>query len=97
MLLTSANVNEIIAYYYGKIADVVEAALVSLPPEVSAEVRERGLFLCGGGSAVPGIDKYFYQKLQIPVTVAEEPAYCGILGGGKILDDVRLGAFLTED
>lgn len=95
MLLTSKNINTIIEYYYGRILDVAEAAINSLPSEVSAEIREKGLFLCGGGSSMLGIDNYFYKRLRIPVKVTEEPSYACILGAGKILADKALFEKLT--
>lgn len=95
MLLTSKNINPIIEFYYDKILDVLESILNSLPPEVSAEVRAAGLYIYGGGSLVPGLDKYFYKRLQIPLAIAEEPAYCNILGCGKLLFDNKLMQKLT--
>lgn len=90
MLLSSKNINAIIEYYYSKILDVTESVIKSLTPEVSAEVKERGVFLCGGGSYMPGIEKYFYKRLMIPVRVLPEPSYTLINGAGRILSDSKL-------
>ena len=90
MLLSAKNVNPILEYYYGKIMDAMESVLNSLPPEISAEVSERGVFLCGGGSSVLGLDKFVYKRLQIPVRIADEPSYVTILGAGKILADRKM-------
>lgn len=95
MLLSAKNINSILEYFYGKILDAMEAVLNSLPPEISAEVIERGVCLCGGGSAVLGLDKFIYRRLQIPVKIANEPAYTTILGAGKILADKKMFEKLT--
>lgn len=95
MLLTSKNINAILEYYYGKILDVTESVIKSLPPEVSGDVKEKGIFLCGGASNVPGLDKFFYKKLLIPVKVVTEPMYSCILGAGKIISDSKLLNKLT--
>lgn len=95
MLLTSKSINSIIEYYYGKILDVVEATVNSLPPEISGDIRERGIVLCGGGSGVLGLDKFFYKRLSIPVKVISEPMYTCILGAGKVIADNKLFNKLT--
>ena len=90
MLLSAKSINHILEYYYGKIIDAMEAALNSLPPEISADVSERGIYLCGGASSVLGLDKFIYKRLQIPVKISQEPSYTPILGAGKILGDRKL-------
>ncbi|NLK17209.1 MAG: rod shape-determining protein [Clostridiales bacterium] len=90
MLLSSKNINPILEYFYGKILDAMEAVLNSLPPEVCAEVSERGAYLCGGASSVLGFDKFAYKRLQIPVKICDEPSYTTILGAGRILADRKL-------
>jgi rod shape-determining protein MreB len=90
ILLSSKNINSILDYYYSKILDVAEASIKALPPEVSGEIKERGVFLCGGASLIPGIDNYFYKRLQIPVKAANEPSYTCITGAGRILSDTKL-------
>ncbi|MDD4003350.1 MAG: rod shape-determining protein [Clostridia bacterium] len=90
MLVTSKNINGIIEYYYQKILDVAEETLKSLPPEISADVMERGIFLCGGGSSVLGIDRFFYKTLKIPVSIVNEPIYTCITGLSKIITDKKM-------
>lgn len=90
MLISSKNINNIIEYYYEKILDVAESMLNALPPEVSADVIDRGIYLCGGGSNVLGIERYFYKRLKIPVIVAKEPYHASIMGAGKIISDKKL-------
>lgn len=95
MLLTAKNINPIIEFYYDKIIDIIESILVTLPPEVSGEVRESGIHLCGSGSLVLGLDKYIYKRLQIAAIIVDEPSYCNILGCGKLLADTKLYQKLT--
>jgi rod shape-determining protein MreB len=90
MLVSSKNVNGIIEYYYRKILDVLAETLKSLPPEISADVVDRGIYLCGGGSSVLGIERYFYKALKIPVNIVNEPAYACVSGLGKIISDKKL-------
>lgn len=73
--------------YYDKIAEVALAVLTKLPPEVSAEIRHAGLYVSGVGADVYGIEKYFSDKFDFKINVADTPEYSVALGGGILLSD----------
>jgi len=87
MLITSQDINMIIDFYLQRITTVIESALASLNPEVSAEIRDKGLILLGETALIPGIDKYFSKKLQVIISVAENPGLTVISGAAKVISD----------
>lgn len=71
-------------------SQVVEAVLSVLertPPELSADISDRGIYMTGGGCLVHGLDKLLQEKTGINVMIAEESVSCVAIGTGKALDD----------
>ncbi len=74
-------------------AQVVEAVLAVLektPPELSADISDRGIYMTGGGCLVHGLDKLLQEKTGINVMIAEESVSCVAIGTGKALDDPEM-------
>ncbi len=74
-------------------AQVVEAVLSILertPPELSADISDRGIYMTGGGCLVHGLDKLLQEKTGINVMIAEESVSCVAIGTGKALDDPEM-------
>ena len=72
---------------------VIEAVLGVLektPPELSADISDRGIYMTGGGCLVYGFDKLIEHKTGIPVMIAEESVSCVAIGTGKALDDENM-------
>jgi len=72
------------------ILDVVHSVLESTPPELSADISERGIYLTGGGSLIEGLDKVIEGKTGIHVMIANDPISCVALGTGKALDNLDI-------
>ena len=85
MVLTSRMIYDILEYCYGNIVEKVSDVLATLPSEVAGDVSRRGIYLCGGASAVAGLGKIMSKVLKIPVITVEEPALCTVMGAGKLL------------
>tara|TARA_B100001146_G_scaffold204798_1_gene198265 strand:- start:199 stop:786 length:588 start_codon:yes stop_codon:yes gene_type:complete len=68
------------------IVAAVRAALEQTPPELGADVAERGIVLTGGGALLKNIDKLLAEETGLPVVVADEPLTCVARGGGRILE-----------
>ncbi len=68
------------------IIENVKAALELTPPELVADIYERGIILTGGGSLLKGMDQLIARQAQIPVRVAEDPLTCAVRGAGALLE-----------
>jgi len=68
------------------IVGAVKAALEQTPPELGADVADRGIVLTGGGALLRDLDKLLMEETGLPVIVADEPLTCVALGGGKVLE-----------
>ena len=73
--------------YYDKIAEVAMSVLIKLPPEVSAEIRHSGVYVSGIGASVYGLKKYYSDKFNIKINVAENNEYSVAIGGGVLISD----------
>ena len=91
----SLNSNEILEALQEPLQGIVQAvkqALEQTPPELGADVAERGIVLTGGGALLRHIDKLLMEETGLPVVIADEPLTCVARGGGRILellDEVR--------
>jgi rod shape-determining protein MreB len=83
MSLTTNEVVEALQEPLSAIVGVVKAVLERTPPELAADVIDRGMLLCGGGSLLRGIDKLLTKETGIPAYVAENPMACVALGAGR--------------
>ena len=71
-------------------------ALERTPPELSADIVDRGIVLTGGGALIRGLDQLLMDETGLPVRVDEDPLTSVVRGTGKILDDFsRYGTVLT--
>ncbi len=68
------------------IVGAVKQALEQTPPELGADVAERGIVLTGGGALLRDIDKLLMEETGLPVVIAEDPLTCVARGGGRILE-----------
>jgi rod shape-determining protein MreB and related proteins len=72
------------------IVDAVRTALERTPPELAADIVDKGIVLTGGGALLKGLDQLLRQETNLPITVAEDPLSCVALGTGKVLDELDL-------
>jgi len=85
----SLNSNEILEALQEPLQGIVQAvkqALEQTPPELGADVADRGIVLTGGGALLRHIDKLLMEETGLPVVVADEPLTCVARGGGRILE-----------
>ena len=88
--ITSSEVREAIADTVSKIVTAVKESLEKAPPELSADLAERGIVLAGGGALLPGLDRLISERTHLPVIIAEDPLTCVVEGAGKVLDHLSL-------
>ena len=72
-----------------EIVDTVHAVLERTPPELAADISDKGILMTGGGALLYGIDKLIQEKTGIDVIIAEDPVSCVAIGTGKSLDWVE--------
>ncbi len=86
--ITSQEIREAIAEPVSAIVDLVKETLDSTPPELAADVMNRGIALAGGGSLLRGLDQLISAETDIPVYVAEDPMTCVVMGAARYLDEL---------
>ena len=72
-----------------EIVEAIKLTLEHTPPELAADVMDRGIMLTGGGALIKGLDKLISEVTKIPTYVAEYPLDCVAVGTGKALGDIR--------
>jgi rod shape-determining protein MreB len=87
--ITSQEIREALSDTIGAIVDAVRTTLERCPPELSADLVDRGFVLAGGGSLIRGIDRLLSEKTGLPVTVAEDPLSAVANGTGAVLNDLN--------
>ncbi|HYK53635.1 MAG TPA: rod shape-determining protein, partial [Candidatus Eremiobacteraceae bacterium] len=81
--ITSEEVREAMAEPVGSIIDAVKSVLEKTPPELAADIIDRGIILTGGGALLRGLDSLLSEVTGIPVIVAEDPMSCVAIGTGQ--------------
>lgn len=86
---TSEELLEAISDSIKMIIKAAKNVLEKTPPELSADIIDRGIMLTGGGALISGLDRSLTEELLVPVYVAENPMDCVVLGTGMILDNLN--------
>ncbi|HJN18059.1 MAG TPA: rod shape-determining protein, partial [Armatimonadota bacterium] len=86
--LTSDAVREYIREAAYAIVDLVKETLDATPPELAADIMNRGIVLAGGGALLRGLDQLIAAETGIPVYVAEDPMTCVVMGAAKYLEEL---------
>lgn len=90
MEVTSQEMLEALAEPVAAVADAVHSVLERTPPELAADVSDRGIVMTGGGSLLYGLDKLIAKRTGIPVYIAEDPISCVAIGTGKALENIDI-------
>jgi len=85
----SQEVRECIQEPIQAIVEAVRRSLEITPPELAADIVDRGIVMTGGGAMIRGLDKLLQHETNLPIHVDEEPLTCVVRGAGGILDDVQ--------
>jgi rod shape-determining protein MreB len=88
--ITSDHIREALDRSVKSIVDHVKLALEITPPELTADIHERGLILAGGGALLTGLDKVIALAAEIPVRIVDDPLTAVVRGGGILLEDEAL-------
>jgi rod shape-determining protein MreB and related proteins len=87
--ITSQEIREALSDTMAAIVDAVRAALERCPPELSADLVDRGFVLAGGGALIRGIDRLLSEKTGLPVIIADDPLSAVANGTGAVLSDLN--------
>jgi rod shape-determining protein MreB len=90
LTITDEEVREALRECVGVIVEAVRTCLERTPPELAADIIEKGIVLTGGGALLRGLDQVLRDETNLPVAVADEPLACVALGTGKVLDELDL-------
>jgi rod shape-determining protein MreB len=72
------------------IVDAIKHVLETTPPELAADLVDKGIVLAGGGALLKNLDIILREETKLPVTIADDPLTCVALGAGKVLDEMKL-------
>ncbi len=94
--ITSSQVNDALMDPLSEIVDAVKTALERTPPELASDIVDNGIVLTGGGALLANLDVLLRERTGLPVSIAEDPLSCVVLGSGKVLDNLDLMRQLVE-
>ncbi len=84
--ITSEEIEEAIRESINKIIVMIKTVLEQTPPELSADIIDKGIILTGGGAMLANLPELFQEELEVPVYIAEEPLNCVAEGTGILLE-----------
>jgi rod shape-determining protein MreB len=85
-----SEIREALGESVSTIVSAIRMALEHMPPELSADISDRGIVLAGGGALLKNLDKRIRKETGLSVCIADDPLCCVVLGAGKILSDFKL-------
>lgn len=90
VVVTEDEIREALKEPVSIIVDTVKTTLENTPPELAADIVDRGIVLAGGGALLRGLDRLLSEETGVPAIVAEDPLTAVVRGAGKMLDDLEL-------
>jgi len=90
IVVSDEEIREALAETVATIIEAVRAALEQTPPELSADIVDRGIVLTGGGALLKNLDKRLREETGLPVSIADDPLTSVVMGTGKMLTDFDL-------
>ena len=96
--ISSNEILEALTDPLNSIVSAVKSALEQTPPELGADIAEKGMVLTGGGALLRDIDRLLMEETGLPVIVADDPLTCVVRGSGRALEKIdKLGTIFTND
>lgn len=86
--ITAEEIQKALAEPVGAIIEAIKICLEKTPPELAADIMDRGIVMAGGGSLLRGLDQVVAEETGMPVHIAEEPLSAVALGTGKVLENI---------
>jgi rod shape-determining protein MreB len=96
--ISSNEILEALTEPLNSIVSAVKSALEQTPPELGADIAEKGMVLTGGGALLRDFDRLLVEETGLPVIVADDPLTCVVRGSGRALEDMdKLGSVFTSE
>ena len=96
--ISSNEIREALTPQFNHIVSAVKIALEDVPPEIGADISERGIMLTGGGAMIPGLDRLLAEETGLPTLISDEPLTCVVRGCGLALERMdELGGIFTHE
>jgi rod shape-determining protein MreB len=90
VIVNRAEIREAMVEPLTSIVESVKRTLERIPPELAADIYDRGIVIAGGGALLKGLDEMIAHETEVPVHIADDPLSCVVLGAGRILTDKTL-------
>jgi rod shape-determining protein MreB len=90
LAIDDSEIREALGECVATIMNAIRVALERTPPELSADISDRGIVLTGGGAMLKNLDRRIREETGLPVSIAEDPLASVVLGTGKMLTDFKL-------
>lgn len=88
--VSDEEIREALTETFGTIVEAVKIALERTPPELAADIVDKGVVVAGGGSLIKGLDTLLREATGLPITLADDPLSAVALGAGEVLKDAKL-------
>lgn len=88
IIITSDQVRQALAKSVRAIVDAIKNTIEETPPELIADIMDKGIYLAGGGALLRGLDKLINQQTKMPVHIADDPLTSVVRGTGLVLEDI---------
>jgi rod shape-determining protein MreB len=90
IVISDSEIREALKHPIESLIEVVRSTLENTPPELAADIVDRGIVLTGGGSLLKALDIRLREETQLPIFTTDEPLSSVVIGAGKILEDIDL-------
>ncbi|MBW2739833.1 MAG: rod shape-determining protein, partial [Deltaproteobacteria bacterium] len=90
LAIDSEEIRVAISEQIDAIVEIVKIALEQTPPELAADIVDRGIILTGGGALLKNLDKLLREETNLPITITDDPLSAVALGSGKVIDSIEL-------
>ena len=87
VIITASDVKDAVAGQIDTIIESTKSVLEKTPPEVLADVMQRGIHVCGGGALIPGLASLLEENLQVPVIIVPDPLRSVVRGAGIVIEN----------
>ena len=89
LTVDDSEIREALAECVATIMNAIRVTLERTPPELSADISDRGIVLTGGGAMLKNLDRRIREETGLPVSIADDPLSCVALGTGRALEEMK--------